>query len=93
MKTKIDVIKWIKSNFKNADDLYSFCEYYRQTSIGLTVAQDNKLSDLLNSIKDLPPIFLNEICGQIRHTYKQTPLLYIVNHYSQDCKARDNIFK
>jgi len=105
LKTKIAITKWIKSNFKDQHEFYSFLDYDYLNSF----VQDgrklfpkyeekyNKLKiqweELHNSIKNLPEIQIVERFGRETHKTMRTPLNYMSGFYYSDAGRRNKLFK
>lgn len=104
LKTKISIIKWIKTNFKNSNELKDFLEYdwLHQFIVDKRklFPQYQKQYDSLklhwavlhDSVKALPEIEIVECFGNEIHKTKMTPLDYMSNMYYSDIQKRDSLF-
>jgi hypothetical protein len=105
LKTKIEIKKWIKENFKNKIDFEEFLYFdwlenaikngsvLKQNYRDQYIALKSDWEELHNTIKDLPEILIVERFGNQTHETMRTPLNYMQYFYSQDEEKRIKVFK
>lgn len=100
LKTKIDIIKWIKNNFKNEQDFENFLEYdylnqFVESGKNLLPQYQEKYNNLKlqweklhSTIKNMPEIEIVECFGKEVHKTMRTPLNYMNYYYYFDAQKK-----